>query len=112
MSGIPFDYSRKWGPYSPSFHQQKPGRGYHYSNLKIIAFGLNMALGSWSVGEAERLMIEGDALAQRGDTEDVGLSQRADRNLSRAPTPELEHRFASMRGKLVLWQKQPSPSRS
>ncbi len=79
LSGIPLEHTRRWGPLSPSIHKKIPARGYVYSNILIVAFGLNNALGSWSFGEAEHLMME----ASRGTPEVRKKRARKVRNLNR-----------------------------
>ena len=54
MTGLPFNFSAGQTFDSPSIDRINPDEGYTYSNIRIILYGMNAALGNW--GE-EKLAI-------------------------------------------------------
>lgn len=47
-TGLPFVLDAEAvGPFSPSMDRVKPELGYVYSNLRVVVFGFNAAIGSW-----------------------------------------------------------------
>jgi hypothetical protein len=48
MTGLPFDFHNQGtGWNSPSLDRIDPRKGYIYSNIRVICFGMNAAMGSW-----------------------------------------------------------------
>jgi len=58
LTGLSFEFSKRWGPRSPSIHKVRPERGYTYPNIKLVCFGLNAALGSWGMKEFAKFALE------------------------------------------------------
>lgn len=58
LSGLKFDMSPGRTFRSPSLDRKAPSLGYVYSNLRVVCFGMNTALGNWG-DDAFRLIAEG-----------------------------------------------------
>lgn len=57
MTGLPFNLNdgRTWD--SPSLDRIDPAKGYVYSNIRIICFGMNSALNSWGEDVLEMMVL-------------------------------------------------------
>lgn len=56
MTSLPLVLERgKRGAFSPSLHRIEPELGYRYSNVAIIAFGVNALIGSWGPQDARMI---------------------------------------------------------
>lgn len=47
LCGLPFDYDSSKSFFSPSIDRIKPNEGYVLANIRVIAFGLNVAINEW-----------------------------------------------------------------
>jgi hypothetical protein len=59
MTGVPFDFHAKgtaWN--SPSLHRIVPAKGYTFSNIKVICFAMNAALGNWGEEPLKKIATE------------------------------------------------------
>ena len=56
MTGIKLDPVAKKAWNSPSIDRVEPAKGYIYANIRIVAFGMNCALGTWGDAPLRGLM--------------------------------------------------------
>lgn len=55
LTGIKFDLTSRRSPFSPSLDRRTPAKGYTTENVRVICWGLNVALHTW--GEEPLLKI-------------------------------------------------------
>lgn len=57
LTGVPLDSSAAKAWNSPSLDRIDPSRGYTYSNIRIVAYAMNCALGTWGESKLRALMM-------------------------------------------------------
>lgn len=57
MTGLPFDRENAKGWNVPSLDRIDSGKGYLYSNVRIISFGMNAALNNWGEDVLETMVL-------------------------------------------------------